>query len=111
MRANLKARYVGKCCHTLSFLLILVLSVTTSPVVHTTTPMTTITTDKLEVDIRLPRSLIPSHYDVRLLPIIEKENFSFFGDITITLRCDEDTYKIVMHAVDLVVDEASIVVR
>ena len=127
MKAHSKGCYVGK-CHALAFFVLFACSVTACGLLvyffagrayshdgdHTTTASpvssTISTTQKPVVDVRLPRSLIPSHYDIRLLPIVEKGNFSFFGDATISMRCDENTNKIVMHSADLVVDQASITV-
>ena len=62
-------------------------------------------------NIRLPRNLLPRHYDIRLLPIIEKGNFSIYGDVSIDLECKAETDRIVLHSADITVDAASVKVR
>ena len=49
---------------------------------------------------RLPTTLIPSHYALRLQPHIygnDSSQFFFEGDVTITFNCTEDTNVITLH--------------
>ena len=62
-------------------------------------------------NVRLPRNVLPRHYDIRLLPIIEKGNFSIYGDISINLECKAETDRIILHSADITVDAASVKVR
>jgi len=63
---------------------------------------------KLSTNIRLPRTLLPRHYDVRLLPILEKGNFSIIGRVSIDIECMEETDRIILHSADIVVDPKSV---
>lgn len=58
--------------------------------------------------IRLPRTVLPRHYDVRLLPILEKGNFTVVGRVVIDLQCMEQTDSIVLHSSDIHVDLKSV---
>lgn len=57
-------------------------------------------------DLRLPLNVIPSHYDIRLLPILE--NSTVFGQVSIDLRCLNETDSIILHSVDIKVDLPSV---
>jgi len=59
-------------------------------------------------NVRLPRTVLPRHYDIRLLPIIEKGNFSIYGDVSIDLECKGETDRIVLHSADITVDATSV---
>ena len=56
---------------------------------------------------RLPRSVVPSRYDIRLEP--DLTTLTFRGEETIAVRVDESVSEIVVNAVELAVDEASVV--
>lgn len=62
-------------------------------------------------DVRLPLHLIPSGYNVRLLPFIEEGNFTFNGEVTVTMSAEAAGSNITLHINDLVVDHDSVVVR
>lgn len=59
-------------------------------------------------NVRLPRAVLPIHYDVRLLPILENGNFSIIGRVSIDVKCKEETDRIVLHSADIVVDAKSV---
>ena len=63
---------------------------------------------KIIENIRLPRDVLPHHYDVRLLPILETGNFSILGRVSVDIECKEVTDRIVLHSVDIVVDPKSV---
>ena len=51
-------------------------------------------------DVRLPKSLIPVHYDLRLQPEMytsDPTNFIFMGKVAIDLNCTEATRTVVLH--------------
>lgn len=48
--------------------------------------------------LRLPRSVIPTAYDIKLIPFIWPNNFTFLGDIRILVTIQEDTNNITLHA-------------
>jgi len=67
--------------------------------------------DKLKKPLnynRLPKALIPYHYDIRLLPILEKGNFSILGQVSIELECRTETDRIVLHSLEIVIDPKSV---
>ncbi|XP_063230526.1 uncharacterized protein LOC134535382 [Bacillus rossius redtenbacheri] len=59
-----------------------------------------------EQSYRLPTSLRPETYVVRLAP--DLDNFTFAGEVTVTLAVVEATDRVVLHANDLSVDRGSI---
>lgn len=62
-------------------------------------------------NVRLPRALLPSHYEIRLFPILEKGSFSNLGYVSIDLECKEETDRVVLHAKELVIDPKKVKVR
>lgn len=62
-------------------------------------------------DVRLPRSNIPTLYDITLKPDIysgHPEQFKFTGHITISFNCTEATTNITMHKNKLTVSEIKV---
>lgn len=71
--------------------------------------------DKIEApgtvtDYRLPRSLKPYHYDLRIKPYFNVTSVPsrYDGHVTIRFTCLEDTSKLVMHINNLRIDNDSI---
>ncbi|XP_069101890.1 uncharacterized protein [Argopecten irradians] len=65
-------------------------------------------------DVRLPRSVKPSHYDVTLKPLMygtDPSTFTFFGSVQIHVDCLMDTDNITLHVNKLNISENSVVVR
>ncbi|XP_053320874.1 aminopeptidase N-like isoform X2 [Spea bombifrons] len=59
------------------------------------------TTDEPWNRFRLPKSLIPYHYDVELKPVLEKNSqglYIFFGKSTVYFTCKEATKYVVIHS-------------
>jgi puromycin-sensitive aminopeptidase len=56
---------------------------------------------------RLPRSVVPRRYDIRLEP--DLTTLTFRGEETIAVRVDEAVREIVVNAIELAVDEAVVV--
>ena len=54
-------------------------------------------TDVSNKNIRLPRVVLPRHYDVRIFSVLEKDNFTIPGRVSIDLECEEETDRIVFH--------------
>lgn len=54
---------------------------------------------------RLPREVVPIRYDLRLEP--DLTNFTFTGEVSITLTVREATQEIVLNAIELDIDEAA----
>ncbi|XP_058467773.1 aminopeptidase N [Malaya genurostris] len=57
-------------------------------------------------NLRLPRSIEPIAYNIRLIPFIFENNFTFTGKIGIELLVKEDCDNITLHAVALKIHEA-----
>ena len=66
---------------------------------------------KSNKNVRLPRAVLPRHYDVRLFPVLEEGNFTIPGRVSIDLECKEETDRIVLHSVDIVVEPKSVKVH
>ncbi|KOC62990.1 Aminopeptidase N [Habropoda laboriosa] len=62
--------------------------------------------NKKKVDVRLPRSVIPDSYELRLIPFIQEGNFTFHGEVKILVNVTEDTRNVSLHAVDMNIDES-----
>lgn len=59
-------------------------------------------------NIRLPRNFLPWHYDIRLLPVLEKGNFTVLGRVAIDIECRNITDRIVLHSADIIVHRNSV---
>ena len=77
---------------------------------HAEDPPTVWSPDVLK-DIRLPRSLLPRNYTIRLLPWMEEDNFTIDGEISVLIDCVEMTNLIVLHNVGNLIEEQSIKVQ
>ncbi|CAF2515714.1 unnamed protein product [Rotaria sp. Silwood2] len=55
---------------------------------------------------RLPKSIVPTHYDLTIQPNLDK--FKFNGDVNIHLKVQEPTSSIVLYAAELEVDNAKV---
>lgn len=61
-----------------------------------------------DADVRLPRSVEPLAYNVRLIPFMFGDNFTFAGTVDIEVRVLEDCDNITLHAVALKIHEAHV---
>ena len=59
-----------------------------------------------EATTQLPRGVVPTHYDVAVVPHADK--LSFDGQVTITLNVLKPTASITLNAADLTFSEASL---
>lgn len=48
--------------------------------------------------LRLPRSVVPTAYDIKLIPFIWPNNFTFLGEVRILVSILESTNNITLHA-------------
>ena len=60
-----------------------------------------------EADFRLPRTVVPSHYGIRLVPDLAAATFT--GTVAIDVDVAEATSSVVMNALDLTITSASVV--
>ncbi|XP_054723641.1 aminopeptidase N-like [Uloborus diversus] len=58
--------------------------------------------------VRLPRSIIPEHYDVELQPYITPSNFTFDGKVRIRINVLEPTDNITLHINNITVHRDSV---
>lgn len=61
-----------------------------------------------KLDVRLPRSVAPKSYHIKIIPFIYEGNFTFHGEVDIVVQIKEDTGNITLHFDDIKVDESSI---
>ncbi|KAF5299269.1 hypothetical protein FQA39_LY02442 [Lamprigera yunnana] len=80
----------------------------TTPVPETTTVTEVYQKVNKTTDVRLPRSIIPEYYDIKLIPFLQEGNFTFNGEVKIKLNVTENTTNITLHADELFIDETSI---
>lgn len=56
-------------------------------------------------DLRLPQTIIPESYRIKILPMLIEGDFRLFGNVRMDFFTTEPTDRIVMHAVNLTIDE------
>ncbi|XP_069993736.1 aminopeptidase N isoform X1 [Penaeus vannamei] len=72
-----------------------------------TTPMTPASEVKPKIDVRLPRSVKPLHYKVKLQPLING-NFSILGYVEVEVEVLEATSNVTLHIADIVTKNETI---
>ncbi|CAL1295996.1 unnamed protein product [Larinioides sclopetarius] len=58
--------------------------------------------------VRLPRSIVPEHYDIELQPYIYPGNFTFDGKVRIIIKVIEATDNVTLHVNNVTVTESSV---
>lgn len=67
---------------------------------------------QLEYSHRLPRSLVPKSYDIKLMPFINSaQNFTYSGDVRIIIKCTGETSNITLHSLELSIDKKDVTVQ
>ncbi|KAH0561198.1 hypothetical protein KQX54_014386 [Cotesia glomerata] len=61
----------------------------------------TVEAHKKKINVRLPKSVIPDTYEIKLMPFIWEGNFTFNGEVTIYVNVTMDTKNITLHATDM----------
>jgi len=56
---------------------------------------------------RLPDDAVPIHYNIRITPYIEEDNFTFDGEIAVSIEIHRATRNLSLHALNLTIDEAA----
>ncbi|ETN63471.1 protease m1 zinc metalloprotease [Anopheles darlingi] len=59
-------------------------------------------------NLRLPRSLKPLTYDIRLKPWLDEDNFTFYGTVDIVVSVLENCNNVTLHAVALNILDATV---
>ncbi|XP_035779782.1 aminopeptidase N-like [Anopheles albimanus] len=59
-------------------------------------------------NLRLPRSLQPLTYDIRLKPWLDEDNFTFYGTVDIVVSVLENCNNVTLHAVALRILDATV---
>uniref|UniRef100_A0AAG5CSS6 Aminopeptidase N n=1 Tax=Anopheles atroparvus TaxID=41427 RepID=A0AAG5CSS6_ANOAO len=65
-------------------------------------------TSSVREDLRLPRSIEPVAYDIRLVPWLVEDNFTFHGTVEILVNVLEACDNVTLHAAGLVIHEATV---
>ncbi|PSN55741.1 Aminopeptidase N [Blattella germanica] len=66
-------------------------------------------TGVLAVDYRLPETVTPSYYVIKLVSYFEERNFTFLGEVDITVTAAMDTDKVVLHYDDMEILETPVI--
>ena len=61
-------------------------------------------------DLRLPNAVIPESYRIKILPMFVEGDFRLFGNVRMDFFIVEPTDRIVMHAVNLTIDDGATIV-
>lgn len=80
--------------------------VTTVTVATTTEKKTPRKTEIL--DVRLPKSVVPLSYRLKLIPFIWEGNFTFHGEVTILVDVADSTSNVTLHAAMLEIEKSSL---
>ncbi|XP_061503385.1 aminopeptidase N isoform X1 [Anopheles gambiae] len=59
-------------------------------------------------DLRLPRSIEPVAYDIRLIPWLVEDNFTFLGTVEVLVNVLEDCSNVTLHVAALNIHSASV---
>ncbi|KAL6443900.1 hypothetical protein ACFW04_001724 [Cataglyphis niger] len=59
------------------------------------------------INYRLPDNVAPVHYNIKLIPYIEENNFTFDGESSINITIHRTTQNLSLHALELTIDEAA----
>jgi len=85
----------------------------TPPIKLDTNELENVIADRTETGyLRLPKTLEPSYYKLRLIPHLEEKklDWKLEGNITIVVTCIQPTNQVVLHAVNLTVITAAVIV-
>lgn len=63
------------------------------------------------IGLRLPRSIEPISYDIKLIPFLFEDNFTFSGEVNIQINVTESCQNITLHAIALSIDDSDVSVR
>lgn len=61
-----------------------------------------------KLDVRLPRSVIPISYDIKLIPFLIEDNFTFLGEVKILVKILEDCKNITLHAYSITINDVKL---
>ncbi|XP_052891874.1 aminopeptidase N [Anopheles moucheti] len=68
----------------------------------------TVASPSVREDLRLPRSIEPVAYDIRLIPWLVEDNFTFFGAVDILVNVLKDCNNVTLHVAALTIHSASV---
>ncbi|KAF6203836.1 hypothetical protein GE061_002171 [Apolygus lucorum] len=63
---------------------------------------------KSNLYVRLPTSVVPHAYNLKLIPFLQQGNFNFSGNVDITINVTLATYNITLHSADLTILKTSV---
>lgn len=66
----------------------------------------TVAEEYMENIYRLPKHIVPIHYDIKLIPHIVEDNFTSDGEASIDIEVAKPTNTIALHTVQLTIDES-----
>lgn len=59
-------------------------------------------------NVRLPRTVLPDHYEVWLMPVIQVGNFTIPGNVSVVVQCRHETDHIVLHSANIAINKKSV---
>lgn len=63
------------------------------------------------LNLRLPRTIVPILYEIKLIPYLFRDNFTFAGDVKILINVTENCQNITLHAIALTIANKDVLVR
>jgi len=58
------------------------------------------------INYRLPDNVVPVHYNIKLIPYIEANNFNFEGESSVDIIIRHTTQNLSLHVFELTIDKA-----
>lgn len=63
------------------------------------------------LNLRLPRSIVPISYNLRLIPFLFSNNFTFSGEVQILVNVTENCNNITLHSNALTIRDSDVIIR
>lgn len=61
----------------------------------------------MTINYRLSDNVVPMHYNIKLIPYIEEDNFTFDGESIINITIRHVTQNLSLHSLNLTIDDAA----
>ncbi|KAK2704396.1 aminopeptidase N-like [Artemia franciscana] len=73
-----------------------------------TGPSISTTSSPFQEDYRLPRHVLPDSYEIKILPFLKDQNFTFNGEVAIRITCYTPSNNITLHYNDIAIKNVKV---